>query len=192
MDVLESIGLKSKGVRFKPDPVPRVLTEKLLAAGARAPDYHRLRPWRFIVVQGKTRDRMADAMVQAKLKSSPNLTVEQKEVARTKALKSPLIIVVAADKAADPTKAGEVGTAVVAAAAAQNIMLAAQAEGLIAKWRAGRNAIDPDVKASLGLSSDQHLVAFLYLGYQAPQEASGAENPSNEPPGPEDRTIWTD
>jgi hypothetical protein len=52
-----------------------------------------------------------------------------------------------------------------AAAAVQNLLLAATAVGLATKWRTGQPSTDPLVKEALGLSTDQHLIAFIYLGY---------------------------
>ena len=64
--------------------------------------------------------------------------------------------------------------------------LAAQSLGLAAIWRTGPAALDPLVKEFLGLENDQHLVAFLYIGYPA--------KPSALPERPDfsDRTTWLD
>ena len=71
-----------------------------------------------------------------------------------------------------------------AAAACENILLAAHALGLAGKWRTGDTARDPLVKKFLGFTEDQHIVSFLYIGYPdvAPEDAPR--------PGFEDRTVW--
>lgn len=51
------------------------------------------------------------------------------------------------------------------AAVAQNILLSTHALGLGAKWRSGPAAYDPEVKKFLGFEPDQHVIAFLYLGF---------------------------
>ncbi len=51
-------------------------------------------------------------------------------------------------------------------------------------WRTGPMATDEKVKAFLGLEADQHLIAFLYIGY------AEAELPAKERPSFEDRTLW--
>jgi len=48
-----------------------------------------------------------------------------------------------------------------AAAACQNILLAAHVLGLGARWRTGDAARDPQIKKFLGFSEDQHLIAFF-------------------------------
>jgi nitroreductase len=70
------------------------------------------------------------------------------------------------------------------AAACQNLLLAAHALGLAAKWRTGDPARDPKVKQFLGFAPDQHLIAFLYIGYPEFKPES-VERPSFE-----DRTVW--
>ena len=66
-----------------------------------------------------------------------------------------------------------------AAAAAQNIMLAANAQGYGAMWKTGAPAYDATVKRALGLAADDDIVGFIYLGrqvgggIQAPRPASG-------------------
>ncbi|MDQ3006972.1 MAG: nitroreductase family protein, partial [Chloroflexota bacterium] len=70
------------------------------------------------------------------------------------------------------------------AAACQNLLLAAHAMGLGAKWRTGEWARDDKVKEFLGFSADQHILAFIYVGYP--------EFILEPVPRPsfEDRTVW--
>lgn len=53
------------------------------------------------------------------------------------------------------------------AAAIENMLLVAQEQGLAAMWRTGDAAYDPRVKAWLGLAPQDHIVAFLSVGYAA-------------------------
>lgn len=70
------------------------------------------------------------------------------------------------------------------AAAVENLLLAAHAEGLGAMWRTGSAVRDPDVKKFLGLSPDQELISFIYIGYPDMVPAQ-AERSSFE-----DRRVW--
>jgi nitroreductase len=54
-----------------------------------------------------------------------------------------------------------------AAAAAQNMLLAAHALGFAAKWATGKQAHDAGVKAGLGLAAEDEIIGFLYLGSYA-------------------------
>ena len=44
------------------------------------------------------------------------------------------------------------------------MLLAAFAQGLGAMWRTGSLAYDPLVKNGLGLSSEEKIIGFLYIG----------------------------
>ena len=45
---------------FRKGKVPRQLIEKLLSAAVQAPNHHRVRPWRFIVLQGEARHKLGE------------------------------------------------------------------------------------------------------------------------------------
>jgi nitroreductase len=52
------------------------------------------------------------------------------------------------------------------AAATQNLLLAATAEGLASYWSSGI-ATYPEAWAYLGLPDDEHIIAVVHLGYPA-------------------------
>jgi len=98
-------------------------------------------------------------------------------------LRAPVVIAVGVDKPVE-AKVDQVENICATAAAVENLLIAAHAEGLGAKWRTGGPANDPKVKQFLGFEPDQHLIAFLYIGY--PEfEPEPVERPSFE-----DRTVW--
>jgi len=184
MDILEAIHTRQTIGQVKPDPIPPELIEKILAAGAQAPNHHKVRPWRFVVLTGSARERLGEVMASSLRKHTPEATAEMlAAAARAKPLRAPVIIAIGVDKPNQP-KVVEIENICAAATAAQNILLAAHALGLAAKWRTGAAAADPAVKSFLGLDPDQHLIAFLYLGYPLAEVAP----PSR--PSYEDRTIW--
>jgi nitroreductase len=167
----------------KQDAVPRALIEKLLSAAVQAPNHHKVRPWRFVVLTGDGLKRLGDVMAASFAERHPDLPPEALDKTRALPLRAPLVVAVGVDKPTE-TKVLEIENIVAAAAACQNLLLAAQAEGLAVKWRTGEWAEDVKVKELLGLTADQHLIAFLYIGY--------AETiPHHEPrPSYEDRTVW--
>ncbi len=183
MDALQAIHSRQSVAAVKPDPLPRALIEKLLSAAVQAPNHYKVRPWRFVVLAGTGRERLGEAMAQSLKSRFPDLPPEALDKERGKALRAPAVIAIGVDKPAE-SKVIEVENISAASAAAQNLLLAAQALGLAAKWRTGDEARDPLVKQALGFASDQHVVAFLYIGYPE------AETPPVERPGFEDRTVW--
>ena len=79
------------------------------------------------------------------------------------AVRAPLIVIVAA-RVQPGARIPENEQILSAAAAAQNIMLAAHALGYGAMWKTGDAAYDSAVKEALGLQSTDAIVGFMYLG----------------------------
>ncbi len=138
--------------------------EQIVRAGLAAPDHAAMRPWRFTVVRGEARHELGDIFVKATRKRDPDMPDEKIEGQKSKPLRSPLIIVVAAIITPDHPKTPEVEQIVSAGAAAQQMQLAANALGFGSIWLTGPNARDSDVKSALGLAEKDELVGFLYLG----------------------------
>lgn len=189
MESIEAIHTRQSVSKVKPDPVPREVIEKLLSAAVQAPNHYKVRPWRFVVLTGKAREKLGEVMAQAFLDKLPDLPLDAQEKAlekeRSKPLRSPLLIAVGVDKPVE-SKVIEIENVCATAAACQNLLLVAHDLGLAAKWRTGEPARDPKVKRFLGFEPDQHLIAFLYIGY--PEfEPEPVERPSFE-----DRTRWMD
>jgi nitroreductase len=135
------------------------------------------------VIAGEARKQLGEVLAQAFLRKSPQVGHDGLDKERAKPFRAPLIIAVGVDKPSEP-RVREIENVCAAAAACQNILLAATELGIASYWRTGDAVQDPAVKALLGLAPDQELIAFLYLGYPA--------TPSEPPqrPGFEDRTTW--
>jgi nitroreductase len=183
METLEAIHTRQSIRQVKPDPVPRDLIEKILSAAVQAPNHYKVRPWRFVVMTGAGREKLGEAMAQSTKSSKPDTMDEELQKARSKPLRAPVVIAVAVDKPG-LTKAKEIENVCAAAAAVQNMLLAAHALGLAAMWRTGPSATDPAIKHFFGWEADQHLIGFIYIGYPE-HELTPPTRPSFE-----DRTVW--
>ena len=183
MDVLEAIHKRHSQGHVNPDPVPWKLIETLLDAAVQAPNHYKVRPWRFVVLTGDGLKKLGDVMAASQQERHPEFPLEAFDKCRTLPLRAPVIIAVGVDKPSE-AKVLEIENVAAAAAATQNLLLAAQALGLAAKWRTGEWARDSMVKKFLGFDSDQHIIAFIYLGY--PEITT--EPPVR--PSFEDRTVW--
>lgn len=183
MDAIEAIHSRTSVKRFRGEPVERQKIEQLLDAGAQAPNHYRVRPWRFVVVSGQARNRMGDVMADIFQTKFPNVPPESVEKERAKPLRSPVIIAVGVDAPSEP-KVLEVENICAAAAACENILIAARAIGLGGHWRTGGPARDPEMRRFLGLPEEQEVIAFLYIGYPEGDIAAGPR------PGFDDRTVW--
>jgi nitroreductase len=89
---------------------------------------------------------------------------EQFAAEREKITRSPTIVVVGCTIRREQTKIPEIEQIVAAAAAAQNLFLAAHDLGYGVMWKTGAAAYDPDVKATIGLGADDHIVGIMHLG----------------------------
>ena len=183
MDVFEAIHGRYSQDKVRPDPVPKAVIEKLLSAAVQAPNHYKVRPWRFVVMTGKGREKLGAVMAASLRERQPELPPEALAKTRLLPLRAPLLVAVGVDRPGEP-RVIEIENLSAASAACQNLLLAAHAEGLGAKWRTGEWARDPKVKEFLGFTLDQHIVAFIYIGYPefTPQ---AVERPSFV-----DRVIW--
>lgn len=183
MDALEAIFSRQSNAEVKPNPVPRELIERLLSAAVQAPNHYKVRPWRFIVLTGAGREKLGEVLARSFAEKFPQAPASALDKERAKPLRAPAIVAVGVDKPSEP-KVQEIENICAAAAAVENLLIAAQALGLAAKWRTGDDARNPHIKEFLGLAPNQHLIALIYIGY--PAVAPGTVTR----PGSEDRTVW--
>ena len=181
--MIESIFARHSTPVVRPDPIPREVIERLLAAAVQAPNHHRNRPWHFVVLTGKARQRLGDVMEEARRRQFPDTLPDDLAAERKKPLRAPVLIAVGIDPPSEE-KIIAIENVCSGAAAVQNMLLAAHDLGLGAMWRTGTAASDPTVKAFLGFSPEQELIAFVYVGYP-----DGTRPPVNRPPF-DDRVTW--
>jgi nitroreductase len=181
MNLLDGIESRTSPLKLSEPAPSREIVQRIIQAGVRAPDHGRLRPWRFVVLEGDKRKQLGDAMADMLKAKMPGATQDQLESERKKPLRAPLIIAVAAHATAG--KIPEIEQVLAVGAAVQNMMLAAHALGFGAMWKTGGAAYDANVKRMLRLDERDHIVAFLYLGSVA--------TPGPSVPAPTDQvTRW--
>ncbi|MCC7079179.1 MAG: nitroreductase [Burkholderiales bacterium] len=172
MNAIEALHTRESAAKLQEPAPDEVALEAILKAAVRAPDHGRLRPWRFIAIRGEALRRFGEVLAEALQARSPAIAPDMLARERAKALRAPLVVVVAARIQRDG-KIPEIEQILSAGAAAQNIMLAAHALAYGAMWKTGDPAYDPHVKRALGLHEDDAIVAFIYLGTN-----SGGPRPS--------------
>ena len=146
------------------DPAPAGTDlDTILQAGISAPDHGRLRPWRFLLIEGDARMKLGEVWSEALGKRDPDAPEDALEREKKKPLRAPLLIAVCAIVDAENT-IPVIEQVLSAGTAAQNILLAAHSLGYGAMWRTGANAYDENVKVALGLGEKDALVGYLYLG----------------------------
>jgi nitroreductase len=184
MDAMELLLARESALKLaSPGPNQEAL-DAMFQSALRAPDHGRLRPWRFVVVPEEKRERFGEVMADCLHRQDPNASAEMLQRERDKALRAPVIVVVAA-QIHRGHKIREVEQLVSAAAAAENIMLAANAQGFGAMWKTGAPAYDATVKQTLGLDPDNDIVGFLYVGTQV-----GGGSPAARPVVRDLVSVW--
>jgi len=144
----------------KPGPTPKEVAE-ILQAGARVPDHGKLFPWRFIIFEGKGRERFGDilgAVLEAEGERSKQIEEE-----RERFLRAPLVIGVISS-ARELIKIPVWEQELSAGAVCQNILIAAHALGYVGNWLTEWYAYHPVVKERLGLKSGERVAGFIYIG----------------------------
>lgn len=151
--------------QFRPDPVDAALVSRWLDQAVYAPNHHLTEPWRFVVITGDTKSRLADIRAdQTRAKHAGKPHAERAaENARREYLQVPLLVAVLQRLNADPARREEDYAACACAAFA--FMLAAWADGVGSYWGTGAVTRAEATRALLGLGDDERIVALIRVGY---------------------------
>ena len=162
-------GRRSIGKMTEQSPT-REQIEQLLEAATHAPNHHKAEPWRFFVLTGKARNELGEITASSLATRLQDTMGENTQAIldkeRNKPLRSPVLILVASEHPTTP-KVVDIENVEATAAAVQNMVLVGEEMGLACIWRTGDAAYDPHVKQWLGLSTEDSIVAVLYVGYPA-------------------------
>lgn len=157
-------------LRHRRSHPPKLLTEpapvraevmNLLTLAARVPDHGKLEPWRFIVLESATLDRLKPVLAETVR------TAGQDEAAVAKAVSafdSPLIVAVVSAPVAHP-KVPEWEQFLSAGAVCLSLVNAALAAGYGACWLTGV-AATPEFAPHLGLAPNERIAGFVHIGHR--------------------------
>lgn len=149
MDVYEAIRRRQSIRRYKPDPVPDDVLNRMLDAMRLAPSAGNQQPWRFIVVKDPAiRQQLAEA------------TVRQQFIAH-----APIIIVACGWKDKAFSKMGGYWNSlpVDVSIALDHLTLVAAAEGLGTCWIG--DFLEDETRRVLGIPDDVTVIALMPMGY---------------------------
>jgi nitroreductase len=186
MDAYDAIIARTSTRAFADRPVPRAVLERLLAAAVRAPNHKLTEPWRFAMLGPRSAARFAEIKRahRATKFADPASPEAAKAIDKTyrEALGTPVFVVVMCAVSEDAVRREEDYAATMMAA--QNLMIAATAEGLGSYVRTGGMLEDADMKTLVRLPAGHRIVAVVSLGYPAaPQEARKRGDPAG-------KTLW--
>ena len=172
--------------RYRPDPVPRALLERLLTAAIWAPSAHNRQPWRFAVVTEPDRKRaLVEAMARRwradmEREGLPQEEIEARLQRSHQRLTDPPVLVVgcltmqdmdAFDE--DRLQQAERTMAIQSVSLALgNLMLAAHHEGLGSCWVCAPLFAPDAVRSALDLPDDWEPQAIITLGWPDEERTS--------------------
>lgn len=182
MDAITAISTRTSVRRFRPDPVPTTAIQQLLDCAVRAPNHKLTEPWRFVVLTGAARDRLAEIRARHRRKRFADPAGPEAEAAADKVLReareTPVYIVVITAVSTDEiTREDDYAATMMAIA---NLMTAARSLGLGTYLRTGGVMRDPDLLALAGVQESFRVVGILSLGYPAEEETPRRRRPAGE------------
>jgi nitroreductase len=182
MDAITAINQRTSVRRFRSDPVPREIIEQLLDCAVRAPNHKLTEPWRFAVLTGRARDRLADIRANHRLKryadpSTPEALAGADKV-RRESRETPIYIVAMA--AVNPDEITREEDYAATMMAIGNLMIAAESLGLGTYLKSGGVMRDPDLMELAGVPESFRVVGLISLGYPAEQDAPRRRKPAAE------------
>jgi nitroreductase len=188
MDAIDAMQRRTSVRRFRPDPVPRDLLARVLDCAVRAPNHKLTEPWRFAVLTGAARERLAELRAAHRLKRYDNPASEDARAAaekvRRETAETPAFIVVQCAVSPDEIRQEEDYAAAMMATA--NLITAAQSLGLGTYLKTGGIMRDPGVAALVGLEDGFRIVGVVSIGYPAAEESPRRRRPAAE------LTRWVD
>jgi nitroreductase len=171
MDVYSVIKNRRSHRMYKPDPVPRQVLERVCEAALWAPSGTNLQPWDITVLTCQPRDDFVALASLAGEDIAPKLRKlfdEEKVAAVTQFFKNlggaPTVIAITVWRDADPFSQESIIQS--GAALMQNLLLAAESEGLGTCWMSGVLTREKELLKFLG-QEDRHLLAITPIGYSA-------------------------
>lgn len=154
------ISRRSHQVLGEPAPGDESLL-KMIEVAAAAPDHGRLRPWRLVVHRGRSREELGEALAAG----SP-----APERDRLKPLRAPLLLSIVFCPVHD-AKVPRWEQLASVAGVVYGVSLALHSQGWASIWRTGARLMDPAVREFLGLTEDEELLGWLYVGRPSPESA---------------------
>ena len=164
---------RSNLARHMSGPGPdREALDAMLETAARVPDHRKLAPWRFVVIEGKARERLGAALARRLRALEPGLPPKRYEIERERFLRAPTVVAVVSHPVDCRKGTPEWEQVLSAGAVCFSLLLAAQSRGFAAQWLTEWYAYDRAFLAELGLESGEKIAGFIYLGStdQAPTE----------------------
>ena len=168
---------QSIGQLIEPAPNTQQL-EKAVRAALTAPDHHRLKPTRFVVVAPEQRAAFGEHLAKA-LADLGETEPAQLDRVKQHPFRAPLLVL-ALTSIQDHPKVPHFEQILSTGAAIQNFLLSLQAQGFASMWRSGAVVESNWLKQQLGLKKQDLISGIIYVGTAAKVIAPRAEIESQD------------
>jgi nitroreductase len=137
--------------------------ETMLTIATRVPDHGRLEPWRFILYRGEARHRIGEMLAELAERREGPLTDGRRQQELTRFSRAPLVVGVVSAPRENP-KIPQWEMFLSGAAAAMNLVIAANALGYATNWITNWYSDDEEGRRILGLAPHERVVGFVHMG----------------------------
>jgi nitroreductase len=164
--------------------VEDTVIEQIVENATWAPSHGNIQPWKFLVFTGEGLKKLATFQSELyKETSGENFKEATYQTLQANPLKASHIIAICLQR--DPNKKfPEIEEIAAVSCAVQNIYLSVTAYGLGGYWTTGGVTYNPKAKEFFGLSDDDKLMGFFYIGQVAVPSPEKARKPVEE------KIVW--
>jgi len=183
--------------RFKADPAPAPVIERILATATYAPSAHNTQPWRFVLVKNQSASSAQSADNTTKLglaltsamrrdmtaEGAPEADIEKRVALSLRRLdEAPVVILLCRDVTAvrEHKREDEVMAIQSVANAATYLLLAAHAEGLGGNWLCWPLYAQEETRKALELPEAWEPQAMVFVGYANEEPGEKVVRPLSE------------
>ena len=152
---------QSIGHLIEPAPNAEQL-ELAFQAALTAPDHHRLKPTRFVIIPDDRREAFGELLSQA-LADLGQTEAAQLERVKNHPFRAPLLVL-ALTKIQEHPKVPAFEQILSSGAAIQNFLLSLQVQGFSTMWRSGAVVESEHFKQALGLEAQDYISGIVYIG----------------------------
>jgi nitroreductase len=166
--------------KFQDRPVPLELVTELLETSVWAPNHRLTQPWRFVVVHGDGRKKLAEVSraVHERREREPAKSKASGESGYNKLMAVPLFLAVVMRE--DSQLAVREEDYAATCCVIHNFSLLAWEQGIGVVWETYGLIHHPDFRAALGVQPGEKIVGSLHVGYPAAVPSAQARIPAEQ------------
>lgn len=162
------------------EPAPNELQlSSILQAAHRVPDHGKIGPWRFIVFKGDARGHFGQTLKNIYCAKNPDATLKLIKHQEDLLLRAPLVIAVIASFDLEH-KVPEWEQTLAVGAVCQNLLVATHSLGFVGQWLTEWYSYSDEVSQALGLTPNERVAGFMYLGSASQKPAERVRPDLNE------------